>query len=104
MSRIQCKGCKSKPSEHDTLSGYCLICADKRVQSHDKLVEALKLDSVLSDLNTIKHVLEESSPHNQEASHIRPVDCKCGYCMMETMACRSHIKLEQAIKEIEEIT
>lgn len=37
MARVQCKGCDYKPSEYDTLSGYCMECADKRVRGFDKL-------------------------------------------------------------------
>lgn len=37
MARINCKGCDYKPSEHDTLGGYCLICAEKIVVSYDLL-------------------------------------------------------------------
>ncbi len=37
MSRIQCKGCNYKPSKHDTLSGYCMTCADSRIVKYEQL-------------------------------------------------------------------
>ena len=63
MSRIKCKGCQYEPSEYDTLSGYCLTCADKRVKEHDKLkashtklVEVIQAALRISDLWTLKEV------------------------------------------------
>lgn len=51
------------------------------------------IDEVLADMNTIKNILQESSPHNHEDAIVRPVNCKCGSCLMETMISRSYIKL-----------
>ena len=66
------------------------------INSHEKLVR--EIEPVLADMNTIKNILQESSTHNDSASIVRPVDCKCGFCLMETMICRSHIRLEQALE------
>ncbi len=38
MSKIQCKGCSYKPSEHDTLQGYCMLCAVEKIKK-TKLLE-----------------------------------------------------------------
>lgn len=37
MTRVQCKNkyCKEQPSEHDTLEGYCMICAAERVRGYE---------------------------------------------------------------------
>lgn len=44
MSRIQCKGCNYKPSEHDTLQGYCMLCAEEKIKKSELLeVENKKL-------------------------------------------------------------
>ncbi len=37
MSRIKCKGCGYGPSEHDTLEGYCMVCAGNRVKNFEQL-------------------------------------------------------------------
>ena len=42
MSRIQCKGCDYKPSTHDTIEGYCMLCAAKKISENAKLKEALQ--------------------------------------------------------------
>lgn len=39
---IICKGCGDKQSIYDTLSGYCMSCADKRVKAYDQLKEENK--------------------------------------------------------------
>ncbi len=40
--RIQCKGCDYKPSQHDTLEGYCMICAGDKIRQIDQLQGELK--------------------------------------------------------------
>ncbi len=35
MSRIQCKGCNDKPSEWDSLEGYCMSCAVGIIRNQD---------------------------------------------------------------------
>lgn len=42
MARIQCKGCEYQPSSYDTIEGYCMGCAAKRVRQHDILVGLLE--------------------------------------------------------------
>ena len=45
MARIQCKGCNRKFHIHNTIGGYCILCAEDRVKQADRLqseVEWLK--------------------------------------------------------------
>ncbi len=54
-----------------------------------------KIKDTLADLQTIKNILQESSPHEEiDGHHTRPVNCKCGYCLMETIATRSYMRLK----------
>ena len=51
MARIQCKGCDYKPSEHDSLEGYCMTCAAKKIKQAEQLqaeVEILRKVSAKS--------------------------------------------------------
>ena len=64
------------------------------------MMEIEEIKAVLRDWETIRNILEESSPHNEDV-HTRPVGCKCGYCFMETLAIRSQIKLEAVLNRME---
>lgn len=54
MARIQCKGCDYKPSTHDTLEGYCMMCAAKKIkqceqlqaENKEKAKEIMRLETV----------------------------------------------------------
>lgn len=50
-----------------------------------------KINSILIDLNTLKNILHESSPHEFiDGKNSRPVNCKCGHCFMETLAVKCY--------------
>jgi len=54
MAIIQCKGCNYKPSEHDTLAGYCMICAGNMVREYEQLQERIKeLETALRQIAAI---------------------------------------------------
>jgi len=41
MARVQCKNCENKPSEHDTLNGYCMICAGNKIKRAEELEKVI---------------------------------------------------------------
>ena len=42
MSRIQCKRCDYQPDMHDSLNGYCLICASDMTEQIEQLQAEIK--------------------------------------------------------------
>ena len=44
MSMIQCKGCGDRTSDHDTLKGYCMLCAIDLIKQRDGLLTACEKD------------------------------------------------------------
>jgi len=66
MSKIICRGCKERTDSYDTIGGCCMLCAEKRLQQQDKLLEAckmgLKLAQMLNhpDEHHIEHAIAEA--------------------------------------------
>jgi len=77
MAMIKCKGCENNTPEHDTLDGYCLICAGKRIR---------QLESALAN---IWPFIEEDFPRGTGENH--------GTCASD-LYIRVAREIEQAMK------
>lgn len=54
MAMLICKGCKDDTPEHDTLEGYCMLCASQRIRGEAKFREQIKeLEVVLANEKSI---------------------------------------------------
>jgi len=93
---VKCKGCKDETPDHDTLEGYCMLCAVQRIKWEATFrienikfrIENIKLKERITELEALLGYYGEHLPDcaidkfNPTIS--KESDCTCG--------------LEQAIK------
>jgi len=86
MARVQCKGCDYEPSEHDTLVGYCMICAARMVRGYEQQTERIR---------------ELEARSQSQAKHIELLK-QCDDSSIEVIG-KMDAEIEQKDKRIEEL-